>query len=327
MAVHAGLGLQIVFLYAILPFHIFSLLTGGNARSETFSVHHESRFVPTHSFQKLPGVVASHFQLRSAATAAGGGKTWSSLRQDRGDGDDDEVLVRSPRSKSAIEDVVGGDYDKVDLEPPKKVELKAPPKDESWSTFVVHEFRRLFQETLIISILGFFISLLLVAICAYFYARWKEDPSVSEDERHRMRAEFVDGQFRHGLFQCMEDPRMSVFTCICMPIRWGDTMRMGGMIPFWSATMMFATFTAMWPVTCGLSLIVTLAMATMRRQEIRSLFGMTHGTYSSRAEDCCTYLCCSCCAVVQEARQLESAHAAQHAGLYGKVPHLVLRDK
>lgn len=326
MAVHAGLVLRIAFVYVVIPFHTTALLTGGNARSEALPVHHESRFVPTHSSKKLPGVVASHFQLRSVAAAEHGGKTRSSLHKDRGDGDD-EQLALTPREKSAIEDVVGGDYDKVDLPPPKQIEFEAPPPVQSWPTFVVHEFRRLYKETLPLSILGFFVSMLLVSIFAFFYARWKQDLSVSEDERSRMRAEFVDGHFRHGLFQCMEDPRMSIFACICMPIRWGDTMRMGGMIPFWSATMMFAMFTAMWSITCGLSLIVTIAMATMRRQEIRSLFGMTHGTAMSRAEDCCTYMWCSCCAVVQEARQLEAAYAAQHAGLYGKVPHLVLRNK
>jgi len=186
-------------------------------------------------------------------------------------------------------------------------------------------YRTLLMKTLQHSLYGTVVSLILVVICTYLYARWKVDPAeLNEVDTMRANEELNNGKWRYGLFQCFQDPKMLCFACFCPAIRWGDTMRMAGLIGFWSAVSMFAICYYLAGVTLGITLVFILALTTMRRQELRTMFGLPAGGFKSHAEDCFTYMCCMWCAIVQEARQLDEAYAARHDILH-KIPHLVLR--
>lgn len=86
-------------------------------------------------------------------------------------------------------------------------------------------------------------------------------------------------------------------------------MRMAGLMAFWTAIIVMGFLYAVSPYTGGLALLVMLCLVTYRRQQVRQLFGMNSGGMTTMGEDCCVYIFCSCCAIVQEARQLEEAYA------------------
>merc|ERR1719498_2211064 len=90
---------------------------------------------------------------------------------------------------------------------------------------------------------------------------------------------------------------------------------MAGFMGFWVA------FT-IWFVLCLLNAIGGLlvfsiiigVVGAFFRSKIRAMFEMKQ-TMMTHAEDCLTYCCCTCCAIVQEARQLEEAYATNHDGI------------
>merc|ERR1719198_134258 len=89
---------------------------------------------------------------------------------------------------------------------------------------------------------------------------------------------------------------------------------MTGVFTFWIGFLLFAILYLLNPYTAGLSGLVLLCVLVMKRQELCKKFDMQTGA-ASCALDCCTYLCCGCCAIVQEAQQLEEAYAVGHPSL------------
>merc|ERR1719428_2610454 len=89
-------------------------------------------------------------------------------------------------------------------------------------------------------------------------------------------------------------------------------MSMAGKFKFWVGFFIFACLYYTSSATAGLTGLVLLGVLTWKRQQIRELFHMESGG-STWAIDCCTYMFCACCAIVQEARQLEEAYAAKDA--------------
>lgn len=160
------------------------------------------------------------------------------------------------------------------------------------------------------SLLSIFSSMLLTLCCAFAYTRIKEDRRVplNDGEEHSPNA-LNRGTWRFGLFDCIHDSKICIISCCCPCIRWSDTMRMAGLMGFWAALILMAFLNAISPITGGITMLVMLCMATYRRQQIRKLFGIKGGDHTSMFEDCCVYCWCSCCAIVQEARQLEEAYA------------------
>lgn len=120
------------------------------------------------------------------------------------------------------------------------------------------------------------------------------------------------GNFRYGLFDCFSADRIVCCTALCCPsIRWADTMRMAGIFSFWTGVLLFAALLNLATATAGLSSLILLCITTWKRHVIRQLFDMPTG-FGSCALDCMTYFCCACCAIIQEARQMEEAHAVKH---------------
>lgn len=160
--------------------------------------------------------------------------------------------------------------------------------------------------------------MICVLLCAFGYDRVKTDSRYSlgtnplgyspqAGEAHSQDA-LNRGTWRWGLFECFGDIKICMISCICPCIRWSDTMRMAGLMGFWIAIILMSFLYALSPFVGGISSLIMLAIVTYRRQEIRKLFRMnSDGT--TWCEDCCTYMWCSCCAIVQEARQLEEAYA------------------
>lgn len=186
-------------------------------------------------------------------------------------------------------------------------------------------FGHMFWTTLTMNFLSvlvsFLLSLLLVFILAWLYARYKEDP-VPTHEADRLAwarqqsSHSVQGDWRFGLCECYKASALiNCLACCCPSIRWADTMRMTGIFTFWIGFLLFASLYLLNGSTAGLSGLVLLIVVVLKRQELRKKFNMQTGA-ASCALDCCTYLCCGCCAIVQEAQQIEEAFAVGHPALW-----------
>jgi Cys-rich protein (TIGR01571 family) len=151
-----------------------------------------------------------------------------------------------------------------------------------------------------------------VAVAAFYNAKKSDSTTAPQDGAEHSIALLQNGEFRYGLFDCLQVPSLTAFAFLCCPVRWADSMRMAGFLAFWTAAGIMIGLGAASPLTSGLTVILALIMAVYYRQKLRSEFGMVTGSLKSIAEDVVAYAFCPCLAVVQEARQLEEAYAVGH---------------
>jgi len=158
------------------------------------------------------------------------------------------------------------------------------------------------------------VTVLLLSLVAFLYQRYKVDLNralaAKDDFKHEL--ELIDGRWRFGLLDCCSDARTTCLVCWCPAIRWADTIRMTGMLGFWTAFAIFMVLGVFSELTFGIAHIALLILLIVYRQRMRVLFKLGHGSCGTYIEDFLTYLCCGCCAIVQEARQLEEAYAVGH---------------
>mmetsp|Transcript_31465 Transcript_31465/g.68925 ORF Transcript_31465/g.68925 Transcript_31465/m.68925 type:complete len:248 (-) Transcript_31465:69-812(-) len=151
-----------------------------------------------------------------------------------------------------------------------------------------------------------------VALAALFYNYNKQFPPKDVPGDH---PKLLDHQWSFGLFACFDTPAICCLTCCCMPIRWADTIRMAGLMSFWLALVVFLGVMLTEIVSATLQLVLLVAVGTYYRQKLRAMFGLDYGDFSTVAADCLTWCCCGCCAIIQEARQLEAAYQTKHSAI------------
>jgi len=164
------------------------------------------------------------------------------------------------------------------------------------------------KKTILISVV---IQVILTIVIAAVYQNQRVEPQVEQGKSATSPEEFKTWKF--GLFGCLEDVPICLCGCFCPAIRWGTTLGTAKMAGFWSAFIIFLLFET-WNELAfmyigssgilGLGFVIYLAYI---RQQMRAKFAMPHGDCSSWVGDILTYCCCSCCAVVQEARHIEEA--------------------
>lgn len=122
--------------------------------------------------------------------------------------------------------------------------------------------------------------------------------------------------FSYSLFTCHQDWKICLLACCCFPLRWADTMEKaprGRLLRYWVAVLIIILLNALSPLLAGVTTIIALVVCTVMRQKLREQLWISFGGVSI-LEDCCVYLWCSCCAVVQEARQVEAGRNAPLEG-------------
>lgn len=160
----------------------------------------------------------------------------------------------------------------------------------------------------------FTVAFIIVEICVaalYFWKKTDADRPPNDGSEHSVSL-MQNGEFRYGLFDCLQVPSLTAFALVCCPIRWADTLRMAGFMAFWVAAAMMIALQAASPLTYGITMILALIVAVRYRQQLRGEFELASGTAWSYIEDIAAYAFCPCLAVVQEARQLEEAYAVGH---------------
>lgn len=122
-----------------------------------------------------------------------------------------------------------------------------------------------------------------------------------------------------GLFQCCDEPALCCLSCCCGAVRWADTMTM-------AFKMWFVAAFTMYLIIFGLDFfalpgsVLLACLCAMKRQELRKLSSLPYGSCGTCLEDFCTYLCCTPCAIVQEARQVEAQFGSGVGAVIGISP-------
>lgn len=212
--------------------------------------------------------------------------------------------------------------------PPSPVEVAAPPPVEVVPTMSPEDRRENKRFWVIFTNVSVYI--LFVLFAAYIYDKFRLHAEWARVADHE-----EDDGFSFSLFGCFEDPKLSLLALCCPMIRWADTMDKanrnelaenrspsqmkaapdGHFIKYWPAVFLVATLTALQLYVGGAALfpfmgcvfsIAMLIVAVLYRQRMRRRAEIKRvGSCSSITEDFFTWLCCPCCAVVQEAREIE----------------------
>jgi len=117
-------------------------------------------------------------------------------------------------------------------------------------------------------------------------------------------------EFQYGAFECGDcnvDWQICLCAWFCGWVRWSDTLShpQVDFLAFWPGLFITALLSATASITFGATMPILILLVVLARQRIRAAYGLPSGTFSVLAWDCCLWACCPCCAIAQEARQVE----------------------
>jgi len=158
----------------------------------------------------------------------------------------------------------------------------------------------------------------LISLVALWYTNSKQFPPAEAPGAQKLK----EDQFTFPLFSCFSEPQICCFTCCCWPIRWADTMRMAGLMSFWAALFLFLGIEVVAVINSTIGTLLLVCVTVYYRQKLRAMFNFNHSSFGVILGDICAYCCCMCCAVIQEARQLEVAYQTKHPAV-GQMQTLV----
>jgi Cys-rich protein (TIGR01571 family) len=154
----------------------------------------------------------------------------------------------------------------------------------------------------LIMVLG---ELLLVALFAYLYRENRELPALNK------KSEQPDLQdWTEHWYSCLSDMRYCLMGCFCPCVRWAETISLvKGLLPFWTAFLInFLLVVLVGIPALGLVGQVFLCLLCVSyRQQIREKFNFKEKGGNTYITDCLLHCCCSCCAIIQEAKHVETA--------------------
>lgn len=158
---------------------------------------------------------------------------------------------------------------------------------------------------------------LIMFTCAFIYDKYRMKVGFPQ-----LRQSASTANFSYGLFGCFQDWRTCMLAACCPAIRWADTVdkahgsgndKSFGLLTYWQAVCLMAglvaiqhTLLAFLPLGAEFAGIAIIAVGVFYRQKLRRKHEMDAGTTHTYIEDCLAWTCCSCCAVAQEARQVEA---------------------
>jgi len=133
--------------------------------------------------------------------------------------------------------------------------------------------------------------------------RWKR---VTEERKNTPLVGFAYGLF--ALDHCgAHHGGICIMAWCCAPLRLADTYAKEPfplIASFWFALILVTTLFGLEQLTLGLSYLVFVLLAIYYRQQLRKQFGLPRGA-GSWCTDLVTWCFCPCCAIAQEARQVD----------------------
>jgi len=159
-------------------------------------------------------------------------------------------------------------------------------------------------------IFGAVLEIVIIFIFAYVYNLYRYTVNFEQEETPNSRA-----GFRYGFFNCFEDPQISLLACCCPALRWADTIEKGAVqpyekgpvLPYWAGVAIYVALFYLSPLSGGGIYLAFVAMMTFFRRQLRKWYNIETGGLWTIFTDCCAWCWCGCCAIVQEARQVEAA--------------------
>lgn len=172
-------------------------------------------------------------------------------------------------------------------------------------------------------VLGFFMIWggILYLIAQYYVdnVKVKASPLRADSAKEKLN------EFKYGLFECFGDGRTCIWSCCCPCIRWGDNVSTVGILrSFWLAGLIWYGLTMLnsQAQTKGsngdessfqdpTAWVIFALIAAGFRHELRLKFHMATSA-TTFVTDCLLYGCCTCCAIIQDARQVDEAARTGH---------------
>eukprot|EP00929_Paragymnodinium_shiwhaense_P114146 TRINITY_DN82480_c0_g1_i1.p1 TRINITY_DN82480_c0_g1~~TRINITY_DN82480_c0_g1_i1.p1 ORF type:complete len:398 (-),score=66.53 TRINITY_DN82480_c0_g1_i1:167-1360(-) len=153
--------------------------------------------------------------------------------------------------------------------------------------------------------------ILLVCAVAYFYHQRKKDiPPQS--------LPYDGDEFTHSICNLMdshEGGHICLCAWCCPAIRWAETASnvKVNLLSFWQALLIFLLLSvyaagmhsAGYIELGSVFWIMLVIVAVWQRQKLRGVFGHGQGRLKTVALDTLTWICCPCCAIIQEAKEVE----------------------
>eukprot|EP00929_Paragymnodinium_shiwhaense_P011502 TRINITY_DN11728_c0_g2_i1.p1 TRINITY_DN11728_c0_g2~~TRINITY_DN11728_c0_g2_i1.p1 ORF type:complete len:309 (+),score=70.08 TRINITY_DN11728_c0_g2_i1:76-1002(+) len=166
---------------------------------------------------------------------------------------------------------------------------------------------------------GTIVYLIFIFIVAYFYRAYGFNCLGLTGGHGEVRTEVAPFQgdgFTHGfcdLCRCTRDDNCIMFwACCCPGIRWSDTVSniKVRFLKFWVALAVFLFVSLLaggvaGPWVAGIFGFVVLGLGVYYRQQLRGALGHSKGTLKTITLDILAWSCCPCCAIVQEAKEVE----------------------
>jgi len=162
------------------------------------------------------------------------------------------------------------------------------------------------NNTFYTNLSGMAVYILFMLIAGAVYVQVMEKSVGSKVPEHMTR----EDEFQYGAFECGDCDR-DWQICLCSWcfewVRWADTASNPQLqfIGFWPALAITTLLAAAATITFGATVLVLLLIVVFCRQRIRVAYGLPRGTFMLLAGDCCLWMWCPCCAIAQEARQVE----------------------
>jgi len=126
-----------------------------------------------------------------------------------------------------------------------------------------------------------------------------------------------------GLFDCLNRKDICLWAFFCPAVRWAANVEMMGFMSFWVAFAVLATLSLLdlIYVFAFIAAVASAAVLTFYRYRLRASFDMEDAdTFPTVCGDCLTVTFCTCCAISQEARHVETAAAAGHQAVMMQKP-------
>jgi len=137
----------------------------------------------------------------------------------------------------------------------------------------------------------------------------------------------ANGDFKYGLFGCMDDVNYCLTACFCPLCRDADTYAAVGVAGFWSVFIMTVAIHAVAAIVCDVIGYASTSLEIARlgpwvglvlesiyfgnmRQKLRESLG---GTGTHCCVDCLCYHFCTCCVIAQNARHVDLSSEAHVA--------------
>jgi len=148
---------------------------------------------------------------------------------------------------------------------------------------------------------------LFIVIFAYIYNLVSKSAKYSRyftpDVKEGVYTQRGQPTFSFSLFSCFSDMKICLAGCLCGGCRWAQTLERNHQLKYWQGIAIVVACEVLASYTFNISGFVFILVAVYYRQKLREYYSMEWKTPKTVILDCLSWACCSCCSIIQEARE------------------------